>query len=147
MLAIGAVELDVKSMWLVADGSRQTSGRKRRARVSGVDRSIDGGLLVREEIEVRTFPGRAMPVRCLNRQDTVRDSLDILHIVRDLDHISNGAPTMVSVGLLSVSPLPRIFMVGHNKLSFLPSLDCLIEYTSSAYSTRLSAAGSHMPLT
>jgi len=52
---------------------------------------------------------------------------------------------MVKVGLLSVSPLPRIFMVGHNRLSFLPSSDCLIEYTSSAYSTRLSAAGSHMP--
>jgi hypothetical protein len=56
-----------------------------------------------------------------------------------------GILTIVKVLRFKESARPRIFLVGHNKLTALPPLVAVTEYTSSANSELTSWAGSHIP--
>jgi hypothetical protein len=56
-----------------------------------------------------------------------------------------GILTIVKVLRFKESARRRIFFVGHNKLTALPPLGSVTEYTSSANSERTSWAGSHIP--
>ena len=82
----------------------------------------------------------------LHGDDAICYCFDVLKVVNQLLVYRDVGYTIVKVGRLSESPLEYCLLVGHNRLSFLPSCDSLTEKTSSAYSTCLSSATIHMPI-